>query len=582
MSSLAQGWAEAKLGDVCLVFESRDPGWNPELEFSYVDIGAIDNKTQSISSPKRMLGADAPSRARRVIKENDVLFSTVRTYLKNIAMVPQSLDGAYTSTGIAVLRAGYGIEPRYLFNWVTSDEFITEISKSQDGTLYPAVTDKDVFEAGIRLAPIPEQRRIVAKVDGLTARTARARKELDRIPTLIARYKQRLLALAFSGELTAGWRTVNPKFQTSLESVRANRRADTRLARRKRSAILPGYELPATWAWISPDEVAADTKYSIGIGPFGSNLVRTDYRQSGVRLVFVRDIRREKFEDADARYVDESKAAELHQHIASSGDVLITKMGDPPGDSALFPRDAKPAVITADCIKLTPHDQLVTAEYLNFAIRSEIVQSQFKAITAGVAQQKVSLDRFRQLALPIAPLEEQAEIVRRIESAFRWLDRMAADHGAAARLLPKLDAAILAKAFRGELVPQNPNDEPARVLLQRISGQRETAAHKPKTVGKRRLGASSGPKGQGADGVLPPNLVLASARKRKAAMAKSRQDDDVMGKPYLAALLKTTRSGDVKKLFSAAELPVADFYKQLAWEIGQGHIIDDIAELKAA
>jgi type I restriction enzyme, S subunit len=588
VSGLPEGWVEATIGEVTLPFVSIDPTKEPNAEFRYVDIGSIDKSTQTIGEPKSFLGRDAPSRARRLIHKGDVLFSTVRTYLKNIAAVPEHLDGALTSTGIAVLRASEAIDSRYLFNWVCSDEFVGKMSGAQDGTLYPAVTDKDVSGASIPLPPLPEQQRIVAKVDGLTARTARARKELNRIPTLIARHKQRFLALAFSGELTAGWRKANPTMQTALEKVRVSRKLDSRLARRKHAASVPDYGIPETWDWVSPDEVAADAKYSIGIGPFGSNLVRTDYRESGVRLVFVRDIRREKFEDNDARYVDESKAAELHQHVASPGDVLITKMGDPPGDSSLFPMDAEPAIITADCIKLTPHDQLATARYLNFAIRSEIVQSQFKAITAGVAQQKVSLDRFRQLALPIAPLEEQAEIVRRIESAFGWLDRMAADHAAAARLLPKLDAAILSKAFRGELVPQDPNDEPASVLLDRIKAMREAAV---KATVRRVASQTSallgtvigGPVGGIAGAVAGAYLATTSLkRKGNSDMTKSRQDDDVKDKPFLAGLLKSAPNANVQTLFRAANLPVADFYKQLTWEIDKGHILDSAEELKAA
>lgn len=530
MTSLAQGWVEAKLRDVCLVFESRDPGWNPELEFTYVDIGAIDNKTQSISSPKRLLGADAPSRARRVIKANDILFSTVRTYLKNIAMVPQGLDGAYTSTGIVVLRAGDAIEPRYLFNWVTSDEFITEISKSQDGTLYPAVTDKDVFEAGIRLAPIPEQRRIVAKVDGLTARTARARKELDRIPTLIARYKQRLLALSFTGD---------------------------------------GFDIRTTLGGITEQVTKGESPKWQGF----------EYQDDGILFLRSQNVGWGKLLLEEQVFLDPSFNLKREKSTIQPGDVLLNIVGASIGRTAV----ATEKIMGANCnqavaiIRLKDRD-VNDQKYVCWWLQSPEAQGLIVEGAVDVARANFSLANIRAMNLPWPSKSQRSEIVRRIESAFGWLDRVAADHAAVARLLPKLDASILAKAFGGELVPQNPNDEPASVLLQRINDQQDKLSRKPKTVSKRR----SGSKGQGTDAVLPPNVVLASARKRKVAMAKSRQDDEVMGKPYLAGLLEVTRSGDVKKLFAAAELPVADFYKQLAWEIDQGYIIDDIAELKAA
>ncbi len=100
MSELPQGWADAVIADVIDHFVSIDPTSAPGQRFRYVDIGSINNKTQEIADPKSFLGRDAPSRARRVIRTGDTLFSTVRTYLKNIAQVPEELNGELTSTGI--------------------------------------------------------------------------------------------------------------------------------------------------------------------------------------------------------------------------------------------------------------------------------------------------------------------------------------------------------------------------------------------------------------------------------------------------------------------------------------------------
>ena len=206
MSQLPQAWIETTIGEVIEPYLTTDPRSLPDKQFRYIDIGSIDNTSQIITEPKEFKGRDAPSRARRVVKCGDVLFSTVRTYLKNIAVVPGSLDGLSTSTGISVLRPSLVIESSYLFNWVRSDAFVERMSKAQDGTLYPAVRDSDVNSGNIPLAPLAEQRRIVTKLDSLTGRTARARTELGLIPPLIARYKQEILSAAFTGELTSAWR----------------------------------------------------------------------------------------------------------------------------------------------------------------------------------------------------------------------------------------------------------------------------------------------------------------------------------------------------------------------------------------
>jgi type I restriction enzyme S subunit len=210
--------------------------------------------------------------------------------------------------------------------------------------------------------------------------------------------------------------------------------------------------------------------------------------------------------------------------------------------------------------------------------------SQIESHATGSDLPHISGNDILTTAVPLPPAEEQAEIVRRIESAFGWLDRMAADHGAAARLLPKLDAAILAKAFQGKLVPQDPNDEPAAKLLERIKAERETSDAQPKRGRGRPRTQVIRPAFVDSDSeVFPPTVELRKpAKPRKSAMTKSRQDDDVKDKPYLAGLLKSGRYSDAQSLFRAADLPVADFYKQLAWEIDNGHILDNAEELKAA
>jgi type I restriction enzyme, S subunit len=117
-------------------------------------------------------------------------------------------------------------------------------------------------------------------------------------------------------------------------------------------------------------------------------------------------------------------------------------------------------------------------------IRCEIVRKQIAEITKGVAHQKVSLDRFRTIALPVAPLEEQEEIAKRIKTAFSRVDRLAAEATNSRKLIDHLDQGILAKAFRGELAPQDPSDEPASVLLDRIKASKQASNGRKRKAGR--------------------------------------------------------------------------------------------------
>ena len=133
------------------------------------------------------------------------------------------------------------------------------------------------------------------------------------------------------------------------------------------------------------------------------------------------------------------------------------------------------AINKADCFCVRVDQQKCLPQFLAYSLASPACYEILKEAVHGATRPRISLTHLKQFQIDLPPLDEQTEIVRRIESAFGWLDRMAADHAAATRLLAKLDAAILAKAFRGELVPQDPNDEPADKLLERIKAERSAA-----------------------------------------------------------------------------------------------------------
>src|SRR5205823_8935142 len=117
-------------------------------------------------------------------------------------------------------------------------------------------------------------------------------------------------------------------------------------------------------------------------------------------------------------FISQQKARELRPHSVRSGDLLITKMGDPPGDVCIYPSDRPPAVITADCIKLRLHPLLRSKRFFEIALRSESSQKQILLRTKGVAQLKISLARFKTVAVPFPPEAEQLRIATEVERRF--------------------------------------------------------------------------------------------------------------------------------------------------------------------
>jgi type I restriction enzyme S subunit len=181
--------------------------------------------------------------------------------------------------------------------------------------------------------------------------------------------------------------------------------------------------LPFSWCWARPRELASEDDYALAIGPFGSNLKVSDYRDEGVPLVFVRNIRSLTFGRYSTRFVSIAKSVELAAHFVDAGDILVTKMGDPPGDACVYPEGEPQAIITADCIKFRLHRLLGDPRFFVHAIKSRVGRSQIALITKGVAQQQeVSLARFAQLHLPMPPVNEQIRIVAKIAELFSDLD----------------------------------------------------------------------------------------------------------------------------------------------------------------
>jgi type I restriction enzyme S subunit len=138
------GWQTKALGDILIKTETVNPLQSPAAEFDYIDVSSISNKTFSIEETQRLKGKDAPSRARRLVRANDILFATIRPTLQRIAIVPNELDQQVCSTGYFVLRPKPELNYRFIFYSLFTEAFMSQMERLQKGASYPAVTDGEV------------------------------------------------------------------------------------------------------------------------------------------------------------------------------------------------------------------------------------------------------------------------------------------------------------------------------------------------------------------------------------------------------------------------------------------------------
>lgn len=424
MSELPQGWALANLGEMATFVMGQAP---PGHASNFEGVGTPFVKAGEFG-PLRPIIREWTTQPLKMAAESDVFICVVGATSGKINL------GADCAIGrsVAAIRPSEGINQFYLHDFMKTQ--VDALRSGSTGTAQGVISSVMLSNVVLPIAPFPEQQRIVAKVDGLAARTARARKELDRIPTLIARYKQRLLALLYS-DFDSKIKVDHLPFSDVVSSAQngiSKRRGDTgRMTNVLRLADLTN-------------------GHFVGDDPREIMLTAAEEEKYGLEIDDLICIR------------------------VNGSEKLVGRM--------LVWEGKLNWAFCDHFIRFKTNSKVCLSKYVSYFFASDVVRAQIESSFVSSAGQKtVSQGTLGRILVPVPPIKEQAEIVRRIESAFGWLDRMAADHATAARLLPKLDAAILAKAFRGELVPQDPNDEPADELLERIKAEREVEGKKPKS-----------------------------------------------------------------------------------------------------
>lgn len=507
------GWVIATIPDLIAggIFtdgdwvESKDQDANGNVRLiQLADVG----DGYFVDKSSRFMNAQTAENLRcTFLKKNDLLIARMPDPLGRACLMPNISQKSVTVVDVCVVRdKPENFSATWLMYFINSSIFRNKISALQSGSTRKRISRGNLSKIDLPIPPRKEQTRIVEKLEELLTDLDNGVAELKAAQAKLGQYRQSLLKSAIEGSLTADWREANAHTITEtgeqlLQRILTERREHweaQKLAEfeakgkkppkdwQKRypepvhpdTSDLP--ELPEGWCWASIAQVASNRPYSLAIGPFGSNLKVSDYTDKGVPLVFVRNIKSGNYGGEFTKHITSKKALELSAHTASAGDVVVTKMGEPPGDADILPDNQPQSVITADCIKISPNSDLVLADFLKVSINSWIGKKQILSITKGVAQKKVSLGRFSNVAVPIAPLAEQKAIVEVFlqsqENAYMELNATAIGLAQAAAQRKN----ILQDAFSGKLVEQDPNDEPASVLLTRIQAEREALAKQPK------------------------------------------------------------------------------------------------------
>jgi type I restriction enzyme S subunit len=466
MSEVPAGWTTAPLSELVSFRKGKKPDSIRSDEASgfvpYLDIHAIE---------KGVTRQYAEAESARIGTKEDVfvVWDGARS-----GWVGLGREGAIGST-IMALRPLAG-EQRWLYHFLQT-QFDT-INGNTRGTGIPHVDPEVFWNLEVPLAPLPEQRRIVAKLETLLAKVDACRQRLEKIPVLLKRFRQSVLAAACSGKITADWREDHPATASGsnlLEQIRQQRLATAESTKEKNQiaeafqADQPSLDADDLNLEQIPDSWCTCRIGAIGIVVNGSTPSRKhpEFWDGRIPWVSSGEVRnniitttREKitkagFENSSVRLLPE-------------GTVLLAMIGEGKtrGQTAVL-RIA--ATINQNIAAVVLTHGLVVSEFLWrwFQLQYEATRER----GGGSGPQALNCQRVRELPFVLPPLTEQQEIVRRVEALFALADQIAARAATAQAQVDKLTPSVLAKAFRGELVPQDPTDEPTSVLLERIPRQ---------------------------------------------------------------------------------------------------------------
>jgi len=392
------------ISELVLPVRTVNPRERPDAEFTYIDIASVDNYAKAVVNPSRLLGAQAPSRARQRVRTGDVIVATTRPNLNAVALIPSSLDGAICSTGFAVLRPGPSLDPDYLYLFTQSNAFVEPLVAKVAGALYPSTTDRDVRAIPIPLPTIERQQSIAAAMRLQMAAT----RSLN-----VVHDDQRK---ALNGLIEQVYKAA---FLSRLPLCASN-----------------GPVAPPSWDWF---RLASVARLESGHTPSRS---RPDWWGGDIPWIQLADIRA-----VDGQVIHQTLETTNPEGIAHSAARIL------PADTVVMSRTAsvgfvarmgRPMATSQDFVNWVCGPELDPEFLMHLLIRS---RDYIRSLSAGAIHQTVYYPTVRDFHVCIPPIDEQRRIAVELRERLATIDAMTRSIHAQREAIDALPAALLRRAF---------------------------------------------------------------------------------------------------------------------------------------
>ncbi|QDD89669.1 restriction endonuclease subunit S [Pseudomonas oryzihabitans] len=478
MNELPTGWAEASISDLADLNPKQ--AFDDEATAGFVPMShAPTNFLDKLRFEERPWGDI--KKAYTNFKNGDVIFAKVTPCFENgkaayVEGLPNGI-GAGSSEFFVLRPSCDDVSSKYLLALVKSHNFLREGAENMTGAVGLRRVPKQFVESyPVKVPPAAEQTRIAAKLDELLAQVDTLKVRIDGIPALLKRFRQSVLAAAVSGKLTEEWRTLNDaeSVNSYIQNIRSKRLQlwqETQVNSLRRSQYkkpddlldeeFP--ELPEKWMYCSVSEISSRVTYGL--------TVRPSYVEIGAPVISAKEIKSGVIDYENAKRISfADHKSQREKCKIFQGDILFSKTGTI-GSVARADRD----IACCSSQNVAVVSPLINSKFVAIVFRSKLIQDLATRNIKTTAIPDLQLGVISRFPVPLTSEREQIEIVRRVEQLFSVADQVELFFKVAQARIDRLTQSILAKAFRGELVPQDPNDEPASVLLERIKAQRAAA-----------------------------------------------------------------------------------------------------------
>lgn len=426
-------WTVTALGDVLTLINGR-----AYKQHEMLSAGTPILRIQNLNKGNRWFYSDLELPPEKYCEQGDLLYAWSATFGPYIYDGPRAIFHYHIWNVVPTAS----IDKKFAYYELM--RVTDDIKRAAHGVAMPHITKAGMEAWKLMLPPLNEQRRIANKLDAVLARVDACRKRLDRVPAILKRFRQAILEVATSGKLTEDWRAQSSARQL-LKSVRFDE---------------DEVSIPAHWmeeqlsALIDPSRPLC-----YGVVQPGED------EENGVPLIRVQDLEAGTVLLSDLRTVSRAVDAEYRRSRVRRGDLLVSVVGTI-GRTAVVPEAFEGNIARA--IARVACREGVESRWVKYWLDSNTLQWWLTRSSREVARKTLNLGDLASVKVALPPKDEQVEIIRRVESLFAWADRLEARLAAAREQTDRLIPALLAKAFRGELVPQDPADEPAAELLARV------------------------------------------------------------------------------------------------------------------